>query len=314
VAVEDRTAIAGLPGEYSRVALGTWSMGGWMWGGKPDAAVADATVRRALEVGIDVIDTAPAYGFGFSEEVVGRVLEESGARDRVLVATKAGLRWDAGGEVVKDASRARVLAECEDSLGRLRTDRIDVYQIHWPDPAVAVEETAEACAELLERGLVRAVGVCNFTTAQAGAFAKVCPLASMQSPYNLFQREVEADVLPYCVERGISFLAYSPLARGLLAGMMTEADEPTDEARRRDMFHGEGFRRHLAAVARLDAFARERYGRRVVDIAVRWLLDGGVACALWGARTPEQLDAVAGVRGFTLDAVAREEIAAATRA
>src|SRR5262245_39671299 len=138
----ERAAIAGTSLEVSRVALGTWAIGGWMWGGTEDAE-SIATIRAAVEHGINLIDTAPAYGFGRSEEIVGKALAEGHLRSRVLIATKTGLEWS-GGRVFRNASRARILQEVEDSLRRLRTDHIDVYQVHWPDPLVTIEETAEA--------------------------------------------------------------------------------------------------------------------------------------------------------------------------
>src|SRR3979490_121557 len=149
--------LTGIPGtslEVSRVTLGTWAIGGWMWGGT-DEAESIATIRAAIEHGINVVDTAPAYGFGRSEEIVGKALAESHLRARVLIATKVGLQWEQG-SVSRNASRARILQEVDDSLRRLRTDYIDIYQVHWPDPLVTIEETAETMRALLEQGKIRA--------------------------------------------------------------------------------------------------------------------------------------------------------------
>src|SRR5262249_16743525 len=151
----ERAPIPGTSLEVSRVGLGTWAIGGWMWGGT-DEAESIATIRSAVDRGMNLIDTAPAYGFGRSEEIVGNTLAEGNLRSRVLIATKVGLEW-AGGEVFRNASRARIFREIEDSLRRLRTDRIDIYQVHWPDPLVAVEETAEAMRALLEQGKIGAI-------------------------------------------------------------------------------------------------------------------------------------------------------------
>jgi aryl-alcohol dehydrogenase-like predicted oxidoreductase len=188
------TEIANTGLRPSRIGLGTWAIGGWMWGG-PDDDAAVATIRRALDAGITLIDTAPAYGQGHSEELVGRALE--GRRDRAVIATKVALEWDEHGVPHRNASAPRIRAEIEDSLRRLRTDRIDIYQVHWPDPGTPMEETARAMGALYDAGLIRAVGVSNFSPAQMDEFAKVAPLHTVQPPYNLFERGVEHDVLPY---------------------------------------------------------------------------------------------------------------------
>ena len=167
----ERAAIAGTSLEVSRVAIGTWAIGGWMWGGT-DEAESIATIRAAVEHGINLIDTAPVYGFGRSEEIVGKAIAEGHLRSRVLIATKTGIEWS-GGSVFRNASRARILQEVEDSLRRLRTDHIDVYQVHWPDPLVRIEETAEAMRTLFEQGKIRAIGVSNFSVAQMERFRRV---------------------------------------------------------------------------------------------------------------------------------------------
>ena len=168
------TPIAGTSLEVSRVALGTWAIGGWMWGGT-DEAESIATIREAVDHGINLIDTAPAYGFGRSEEIVGKALAEGDLRSRVLIATKVGLEWR-DGRVFRNASRARILREVEDSLRRPRTDHIDVYQVHWPDPLVTIEETAEAMHSLFKQGKIRAIGVSNFSAGQMERFRRVAPL------------------------------------------------------------------------------------------------------------------------------------------
>jgi aryl-alcohol dehydrogenase-like predicted oxidoreductase len=182
----ERAAIAGTSLEVSRVALGTWAIGGWMWGGTEEAE-SIATIRAAVEHGVNLIDTAPVYGFGRSEEIVGKAIAEGHLRSRVLIATKTGIEWS-GGSVFRNASRARILQEVEDSLRRLRTDHIDIYQVHWPDPLVRIEETAEAMHTLFEQGKIRAVGVSNFSVGQMERFRRVAPLHVLQPPYNLFER------------------------------------------------------------------------------------------------------------------------------
>lgn len=292
----------------SRIGLGTWAMGGWMWGGADDDA-AVATIARALDAGITLIDTAPAYGQGHSEEVVGRAL--SGRRESVIVATKVGLRWDEHGSVTRDASSGRIRQEFDDSLRRLRTDYIDIYQVHWPDPNVPMEETATAMHELYRSGKIRAVGVSNFSPEQMDEFRRFAPLHTVQPPYNLFERGAERDVLPYSKERGIAALTYGAICRGLLSGRMrADTAFAGDDLRRDDpKFRPPRFAEYLRAVDRLDAFAQERFGKRVIHLALRWVLDQpGVSVALWGARRPDQVDAVFGALGFTLDDAAKREI------
>src|ERR1700682_2401758 len=199
--------LADIPGtslKVSRVAIGTWAIGGWMWGGT-DEAQSVSTIRAALEHGINIIDTAPAYGFGRSEEVVGRALADANLRSRVLITTKAGLQWE-GGRVSRNASRARIMREIEDSLRRLRTDYIDIYQVHWPDPLITIEETADAMDMLFTQGKIRAIGVSNFSVGQMERFRRIAPLHVLQPPYNLFERGIEADLLPYCQKHGIAML------------------------------------------------------------------------------------------------------------
>jgi aryl-alcohol dehydrogenase-like predicted oxidoreductase len=292
----------------SRIGLGTWAMGGWMWGGTDDDA-SIATIHRALDHGITLIDTAPAYGQGHSEEVVGRAL--SGKRDGVVIATKVALAWDEHANVRRDASRARIVKEVEDSLRRLQTDRIDIYQVHWPDPATPIEETAGAMAELYAAGKIRAIGVSNFSPAQMDAFRAVAPLHTVQPPFNLFERGAEGDVLPYALEHGLTSLTYGVLCRGLLSGRMNATTTfGGDDLRRVDpKFTPPRFAHYLAAVRRLDAFARQRFGAGVLELAIRWTLDRpGVGAVLWGARRPDQLDAVGGAFAFRLDAAAFDEV------
>jgi aryl-alcohol dehydrogenase-like predicted oxidoreductase len=304
----ERTEIPGTPLKVSPVAIGTWAIGGWMWGGT-DEAESIATIRAAFDRGINIVDTAPVYGFGRSEEIVGKAIAESRLRPDVLIATKAGLQWD-GGRVSRNASRARIMQEVEESLRRLRTDYIDIYQVHWPDPLITIEETAEAMGTLLEQGKIRAIGVSNFSAVQMERFRRVAPLHVLQPPYNLFERGIETDLLPYCRKNRIAMLGYGALCRGLLSGRM-QADTvfTGDDLRRTDpKFRQPRFAQYVAAVRRLDRLARERFGKRVIHLAVRWMLDQGITTALWGARHPDQLQPVDEVIGWSLDASAKAEI------
>jgi len=292
----------------SRVALGTWAIGGWMWGGNSDPDESIRTIRSAVERGITLIDTAPVYGFGRSEEIVGQALS-GGLRERAFIATKVGLEWR-DGKVRRNASRARVRTEVEDSLRRLRTDYIDLYQVHWPDPLVPFQDTADELARLLKEGKIRAIGVSNYSPAQMTEFRQAAPIHSVQPPYNLFEREAESDVLPYAAQHDIGVLCYGALCRGLLAGTITAATQFKGDDLRRDdpKFQEPRYSQYLAAVAALDSYARGRYGLPVLALAVRWILDQGDTIALWGARHPRQLDAVQDAMGWELDDEAKKHI------
>ena len=292
--------------KVSRVALGTWAMGGWMWGGT-DQRESIATIQAALHQGINLIDTAPAYGFGVSEEIVGEAL--GGVRTQAVIATKTGLEWR-DGKVYRNATRERITQEVEDSLRRLRTDYIDIYQVHWPDPKVPVEETAEAMRSLYEAGKIRAIGVSNFSVAEMERFRHVAPLHVLQPPYNLFERAIETDILPYARANHIAALGYGALCRGLLSGRMRpDSTFDGDDLRRIDpKFQPPRFAQYLDAVRQLDEFAQRRFGRRVIQLAVRWMLDQGISVALWGGRRPDQLEAALGVAGWSLQSSDREQI------
>jgi len=302
------SAIAGTPLRVSPVAIGTWAIGGWMWGGTDDAESV-ATIRAALDHGINVIDTAPVYGFGHSEEIVGKAIAEGRLRDKVVIATKVGLDWK-DGKVFRNASRGRIMREVNDSLRRLLTDYIDVYQVHWPDPLVPIEETAAAMQTLFKQGKIRAIGVSNFSVEQIEQFRSVAPLHVLQSPYNLFERDIEADLLPYCRRNNIATFGYGALCRGLLSGRMRSGTVFTgDDLRRTDpKFQQPRFAQYLSAVQRLDQHAQGRFGKHVIQLAVRWMLDQGVTTALWGARHPGQLEPVDEVTGWRLDASTKAEI------
>ncbi|HYZ39819.1 MAG TPA: aldo/keto reductase [Stellaceae bacterium] len=300
--------VAGTELAVSRIGLGTWAIGGWMWGGT-DEEESVKTIHAAVERGINLIDTAPAYGFGHSEEIVGRAIADRDLRSRVVIATKTGLEWE-DGRVFRNASRGRILREIGESLRRLRTDYIDIYQVHWPDPLVSIEETAEAMQTLFEQGKIRAIGVSNFSVAQIERFRRVAKLHVVQPPYNLFEREIEAELLPYCHGSGLATLTYGALCRGLLSGKLQEdANFAGDDLRLIDpKFRAPRYAQYLAAVRRLDQFAQQHYGKRVIHLAVRWLLDQGATVALWGARHPGQLQPIDEVFGWSLDAAARTEI------
>jgi aryl-alcohol dehydrogenase-like predicted oxidoreductase len=302
----------------SRIALGTWAIGGWMWGGT-DEKESIRTIHAALDQGINLIDTAPIYGYGRSEEIVGEALRQHGRRDSIILATKVGLDWT-NGKIQRNSTRQRILREIEDSLRRLQTGYIDIYQVHWPDPLVPVEETAATLRELYEQGTIRAIGVSNYSPEEMARFRAVAPLHTIQPPYNLFEREIEGDVLPYALGHGVTTLTYGALCRGLLTGAMNADRQFAKDDMRKTTdpkFQPPHFAEYLNAVSKLDKFAWKNYGKRVIHLAVRWLLDQqGVGVALWGARRPEQLAAIREVIGWSLgnsdfaaiDAILRENI------
>lgn len=297
--------IPGIDTPVSRIALGTWAIGGWMWGGTDEARSIE-TIRSAVQGGINLIDTAPVYGFGRSEEIAGKALE--GIRDQAVIATKVALEWP-NEEVRRNASATRIRQEVEDSLRRLRTDRLDLYQVHWPDPQVPHEETARELERLRQEGKILAIGVSNYSPEQLEAFRQFANPSTVQPPYNLFERAIEADVLPYAQRHGLVVLAYGALCRGLLSGRMhAQTQFDGDDLRQGDpKFQAPRFAQYLAAVEALTAFARERHGKSMLALAVRWILDQGPTIALWGARKPEQLQGLDEAFGWQLSA---EDLAA----
>lgn len=303
----ETTTIAGV--EVSRIGLGTWAMGGLEWGAVPDD-VAIATCLGALERGINLIDTAPIYGRGRSEEMIGREIREHGRREDFYIATKAGLDWNERG-VFANLTPGRLRREMEDSLRRLGTDYVDLYQVHWPDTLIPVAEVAAVLNEFLRDGKTRALGVSNFSVAQMEEFRAVAPLTSDQPPYNLFERAIDSETLPWCEANGVAVLTYSSLCRSLLGGRVQRGMSfDAQDIRSVDpKFQEPRFSQYMTAVERLGAFAREHYGKSVLELAGRWVLDRpGISVALWGARRPDQLDAVAGVMGWSLDESAMMEI------
>jgi aryl-alcohol dehydrogenase-like predicted oxidoreductase len=308
----ETTNIAGV--NVSRIGLGTWAIGGLEWGAVPDD-VAISTCLGALERGINLIDTAPIYGHGHAEEIVGQAMRAHGRREDFFVATKAGLEWNER-SVFANSTAPRLRAELEASLRRLGTDYIDLYQVHWPDSRTPITETAALLAEFQRQGKVRALGVSNFSIAQMEEFRAVAPLASNQLPYNLFERGIECCehgecLLSWCKEHNIAILTWSTLCRSLLAGRVTRGMSFDEKDIRHvdPKFREPRFSEYMTAVERLATFARKRYDKTILELAARWVLDQpGVSVALWGAKRPEQLDAVRGVIGWKLDADAMAEI------
>ena len=283
--------------QVSAIALGTWAMGGAVetWGHVDDRE-SIATIHQALDQGINLIDTAPVYGLGHAEEIVGKAIQ--GRRQEVVLATKCGLLFPRSKNELppRCLSRDSILRECDASLRRLRTDVIDIYQCHWPDPEVPVRETVEALTTLLERGKIRAIGVSNFNCAEMAAIREFGPVHALQSPFSMLHLRAAEDLIPYCTEHGISVLPYSPLAKGLLTGKFN-ADSTFQDVRARDPeFIGARYRRNLSIVASLMEIAG-RYDKTVAQLAINWVASSpGVTAPIVGAKRPSQvLENVGGI-------------------
>lgn len=284
----------------SAVGLGTWAMGGGTdWGSADDAASLN-TVSAALEAGINLIDTAPVYGFGHAEEIVGRALK--GRRDKVILATKCGLvRFEKGvNHWLKPDSVAR---ELDASLTRLQTDYIDLYQIHWPDPKTPLEDTLDMLSRLRERGKVRYIGVCNFDAPSLSRALASADVACVQNAYSFLDREKAEDVFPVCRREGVGFMGYGSLAGGILSGKYKkEANIRRCDARSYfyRFYKGSAFARVKEITERFNKTA-QAYSLPAAAVAVNWaLLRAEVGCALCGARTPEQILQTAQAAGWKL--------------
>jgi len=285
----------------SRVAFGTWQLGGdW---GATDEELAIAAIRRAAEQGVTLFDTAQGYGFGASERLLAKALEGR-RRDEVIFATKGGLRPTPGGGVQRDASPAWIRQGVDESLQALGTDYIDLYQVHWPDPATPFEETAGALATFVAEGKVRHVGVSNFTAAQMEVFGATLPVETLQPPYHLFRREIEESILPYTQVHDIGVLVYGPLGHGLLGGHLRPDTQfaAGDWRSSSEAFRGDAYRRNLATVADLERLAREDLGITLSQLAVAWTLSNpSVHVAIVGTRNPAHVDEAVAAASISID-------------
>lgn len=300
---------------FTEVGLGTWAMGGGDWRfswGPQDDQESIGAIHRALELGVNWIDTAPVYGLGHAEEIVGKALR--GLRSRPLVATKCARCWDANRQIVSRLKRESVRAEIEASLRRLGLDVIDLYQVHWPQPDEDLEEGWAAMAELVREGKVRYVGVSNFNLAQLRRIQAIHPAASLQPPYSMLTRGVEADLLPYCAAQGIGVIAYSPMQKGLLTGKVTSAwanGLPADDHRRNDPeFRPPRLAANQELAVGLRAIA-ERSGKTAAHLAIAWVLRRTeVTAAIVGARKPSQIEETTAAAGWRLSDAELAEIEA----
>jgi aryl-alcohol dehydrogenase-like predicted oxidoreductase len=304
----------GFTGEkISVVGLGTWAIGGSGWAyawGPQDDEESIATIHSALDNGVNWVDTAPVYGFGHSEEVVGRAVKD--LRERPFIATKVGRRWNEEGKIYGDLSRQNVRSEVEVSLRRLQVDVIDLLQIHWPNPDSDIEEGWSAIAELIAEGKVRFGGVSNFSIDQLQRILPIHPVASLQPPYSMLRRDIENGLLQFCHEHQIGVIAYSPMQKGLLTGRMTREriqSLPDDDHRKRDkMFLEPDLDKNLLLVDLLRPIA-ERKGMTLAQLAILWTLRRPeVTSAIVGGRKPAQVEETVRAGEFRFDPGDVEEI------
>jgi aryl-alcohol dehydrogenase-like predicted oxidoreductase len=287
----------------SEVTFGAWAAGGWMWGGTERKEAIDA-IRASYSLGVTSIDTAPIYGQGTSEEIVGEAIKGL-PREHFQILTKYGMRWDLqkgdfafssknnSGEnidIYKHAGKESIIKECEDSLKRLGTDYIDLYQIHWPDSTTQIAESMEAVSRLIEQGKVRYAGVCNYDAAQMAEAEKHIILASDQVPYSMVKRSIESELIPYCLENKKSILAYSPLERGLLTGKIKpgHAFASGDHRKEVSFFKEENLKRTAEFLNQLKPIAAEKH-LTLGQLVILWTLQQpGITIALVGARNSGQ--------------------------
>jgi len=284
----------------SPIALGCWPISGMTTFGLTEADSL-ATITSCFDLGINFFDTAYAYGAdGESERLIARALE--GRRQEAVIATKAGISWGPAGERLLDGTPATLTRHCETSLRRLNTDRVELLYLHAPDPKTPLAESAEAMHRLLEAGKTRSVGLSNATLAQIQEFASICPLSAYQPPYNMLQREIEADIGPWCLEHQVALCIYWPLMKGLLAGKLARDHQfdPRDGRVKYPMFQGEEWQRNQDFLDRLREIAAE-VGRSVAQVVLNWTIhQPGITSALCGAKRPDQIADNAGALGWKL--------------
>jgi aryl-alcohol dehydrogenase-like predicted oxidoreductase len=298
----------------SVIAFGAWAAGGWMWGGN-DRKEAVQAIRSAFEEGVTSIDTAPIYGQGTSEEIVGEAIKGI-SRDKVQILTKFGMRWDlAKGDfafhsknnegkpidIYRYAGRDSIRKEVDDSLKRLGTDYIDLYQIHWPETTTPIQETFETVADLIRQGKVRYAGVCNYNVAQMEEAGRYVNIAANQVPFSMVNKDIEKDTVPYCMKNNKGILAYSPLERGLLTGKMRPGQEFEDGDHRAQnpYFKNESISRTNTFLEKIMPLARDK-GATLAQLVLRWTVEQpGITIALAGARNKKQ--SVQNARAAALD-------------
>ena len=285
----------------SEVGLGCWPIAGMTSAGTNETH-SIATIQACFELGINHLDTAYMYGSkGESESLIAKAL--GARRKEMIIATKGGFHFDSEGKQVHDASPATLRRECEESLRRLNTDRVELYYLHAPDKNVPLSESAGELKRLKDEGKILSVGVSNLNLTQLCEFVAECPVVAFQPPYNMLQREIELDTLPWCREHGVAVLVYWPLMKGLFAGKLNPQQlDPHDNRNKYPQFRGEEWQRNLALVEKLRIIAKNA-GHSVAQLAVNWILtQPGITCALCGAKRPDQVQENAGASGWALSA------------
>jgi aryl-alcohol dehydrogenase-like predicted oxidoreductase len=298
----------------SPITMGCWPIAGMTSLGVTEADSL-AALEASLDSGVNTFDTAYSYGIhGESEKLIAKALGHR--RDEILICTKGGIHYDAAGKQAKDGRPATLRRQCEESLRRLNTDRVELLYLHAPDPNVPVTESAGEFKRLMDEGKARAIGVSNFTLAQLEAFHDVCPISAFQPAYNMLMREIEADTLPWCVKHHVSVMVYWPLLKGLLAGMLPRdfKFEPKDGRAKYPMFQGQEWQRNQDLIDALRPIAQSA-GRTLSQLVINWTIhQPGITSAICGAKRAEQARENAGGMGWQLTAEQRAAIDAALAA
>jgi len=296
--------------EISVLGLGTWAFGGDAWWGPQKDVDSLSVLEKAINEGINLIDTAPVYGKGHSEELIGKFLKKKRLRDKVIIATKLGLSWK-NGRIYRDLSRKRMLEEIDESRRRLQTDYIDIYQVHWPDPNTPIAETATVMYEFYKKGLIRAIGVSNYSVEQMQEFMKYSPLHTLQPPYNMFKRDIEKDIIPFCIKNKISIISYIPLHSGILTGkfFFKNIKIPSDLCRKNHPDLKEPlFSVNKEILEKLNNLAL-KYNKTLTQLVLNWTYKReGITSILVGARNLDQLTENLGAVGWSLEPSDYKEI------
>lgn len=287
----------------SVVSLGTWAFGGDLWWGKQDDKDSMAVLDAAIKRGLNCIDTAPVYGRGRSERIIGAFIKKQKLRDKVIIATKVGLGWR-GSTIFHNLKRKAILKEVDESRMRLNTEYFDLYQVHWPDPDTPIRETAETMYELYQKGVIKAVGVSNYSVKQMEEFRKYSPLHSLQPQYSMFERSIEAEIVPFCIENNIAIIAYAPLYSGILTGkfFFDKVSIPNDTSRKMKKADLEEplFSINKKSLSQLKDIAAN-YGKTLTQLVINWnFSQRGITSSIVRTRNLKQLDEDLGSIGWKI--------------
>jgi len=274
------------------ITLGTWAFGGDKWWGKQNDNDSRDVLSEAISRGLSTIDTAPVYGRGRSERVIGEYIKSRRLREDVIIATKLGLSWQ-GPEIIHDLSKKRMLEELDQSRQRLQTDYFDIYQVHFPDPDTPIAQTADSMHDFYQRGIIKAVGVSNFSVLQMQEFMKHCPIHSLQPQYSMFVRGIEAEIVPFCLKHDIAIIAYAPLYSGIFTGKFFFSDKKIPDDINRKMkkkdLEGANFEINKKVLQQLKDIA-DNYKRSLSQLVINWTFSQpGITSAIVGMRTSKQL-------------------------